>query len=146
MKRQTESKPVSETDFISPIRRLFPKKDYRMLTEVPFNGKHIDVLLLSNSTGKLVAIELKMRNWKRALRQAAVYQLCANSVYVALWGAYINENNREAILGYGIGLIAVEAGRGGALKARVIAAPKRSGFINKKYSQAMRARFKEIEE
>lgn len=138
-------KPIKEADFIRPIQQLFPKSKYQMLSEVPFNGKHIDLLFLSKETRKLIAIEMKVKKWKRALRQAAVYQLCANMVYIALWCDHINEDNKEEITNRGLGLISIERGHGDNLKAKIVAGPKRTGMINKKHSREMRERFEETE-
>lgn len=73
-----KSTQITEQELFLPIKRLFPVKRYLVKQEVPFNGKTIDVLLMDKKTHRLIAIELKVRRWKKALRQAAVYQLCAS--------------------------------------------------------------------
>jgi len=55
---------------------------YAVLHEVPVNGRYAD--LLAGRDEQLVAVELKLADWKEALAQAMHYQLAAQRSYVAL--------------------------------------------------------------
>lgn len=132
---------IAEKELVAPIRGLFPANRFMMKTEVPFNGKTIDVLLLDRKTQQIIAVELKIRKWQKALRQAAVYQLCAAKVYVALWHKYIKKRNRNLMTEYGLGLIAVRPLEKG-FKAEIVLPPKRTGLLNRVYAEQLRGHFR----
>lgn len=78
---------------LSPVTRYVRRKGFTLLCpEVPFFEHRIDLFGLSVPTGYTIAIELKLKKWRRALEQALVYQLCSDYVYIALpWeqGRYV---------------------------------------------------------
>lgn len=140
MKRKRPSRRIAEKDMTAPLRRLFPAARFAMLTEVPFNGKSIDVLLLDKKTRRLIAVELKLNKWLKALRQAAAYQLCAHAVYVGLPEERLNGENSAVISGHGLGVISFRrAGRG--LRAEVVRRPKATGLMNRDYARQLRKLF-----
>lgn len=64
--------------------------------------------------GRLVAVELKLTDWRHALRQAVAYQLAADESWVAMPLAGASRAYREAwrFRREGVGLLAVDdAGR-----------------------------------
>lgn len=133
--------PIIEEELFQPIRRLFSAKRYLIKREIPFNGKTIDVLLMDRKTHRLIAIELKVHKWEKALRQAAVYQLCASQVYIALWHKHINEMNKELIANYGIGIIEVKRTGKNTLKSEIILPPKQPKLLNRQYAKLLRVYF-----
>lgn len=57
----------------------------KVISELRFFDRGIDVYGVRDSRPrKTFAVELKLSDWKRALQQAAVYQLCSDFSYVAL--------------------------------------------------------------
>ena len=68
-------------------------------------NKVVDIICQNDK--EIIAIEVKVRNWKRALRQAIIYQLCANRTYVALCHRFSGRVKIEFFLKYGVGLIEV---------------------------------------
>ena len=112
-----------------------------MSTEAPFHKKVIDVLALQIRSKNVIAIELKVKNWRKALRQAVVYQLCAHKVYVGIYGKYLNDKNLAAISDFGIGVISVDK-KAGKLIAKIIREPKISKVINRTYSIVIIEQFK----
>lgn len=132
---------IKEEEFFLPIRRLFPLRRYLIKREIPFNGKTIDVLLMDRKSHRLIAIELKVHKWKKALRQAAVYQLCASQVYIALWHKHINETNKELIANYGLGIIEVKKIGKNTLKSEIILSPKQPELLNRQYAKLLRVYF-----
>jgi hypothetical protein len=86
----------SEKLLTTPVRRLF--SDRLVLSEVPFGLKRIDLVFVPSSFLKgdpqeddmeLISVELKWRDWVRALRQAYVNQICCDRSYVAMPEKYI---------------------------------------------------------
>ena len=54
-----------------------------------------------------VAVELKLRKWRRAVEQALVYQLCSDYVFVAVPAATAKRIDLDEFHAYGIGLLSV---------------------------------------
>ena len=81
---------------------------YRVEVEVPILGRRAD--LIGTSDTALVAIELKLRDWREALRQAVAYQLAADRVFVAmpLEGATTAYRERWRFQAERVGLLAVD--------------------------------------
>src|SRR5438093_6134913 len=97
-----------ERDLLLPVANYARRLGYRMQTfELPFYDYRIDLYAFSKVSRATVAVELKLRKWKRALEQAMIYQLCSDFVYIALPLSVANRVDREALRAYGIGLIAV---------------------------------------
>lgn len=134
---------IKEEELFLPIKRLFPSREYLIKREISFHGKSIDVLLMNRKSHRLIAIELKVNKWKKALRQAAVYQLCASHVYIALWHKHINDKNKKIIANYGIGIIEVRRLQNKSLQSKVLISPKQTALLNKQYAQLLRVNFKE---
>ena len=97
---------------------------------------------MDRESNRLIAIELKVHKWKKALRQASVYQLCVNKVYIALWHKHINETNKKLIANYGIGIIEVRK-IGKNLKSTIILSPKQRGLLNRQYAKLLRLYFED---
>ncbi len=127
-------KRIKERQLLKPVCRLFPK--LVPVTEFPFKGKLIDVLFIKRKTGKgnLIAIELKIKKWKKAMRQAAVYQLFAHKVYIALPNDRLNDRVLETVTNQGIGVISIDLEKK-LLKAKIVRRPKPTNFLNKKYTE-----------
>lgn len=75
-------KDVLEEDLYPPMIQYFKKMNYLIELEIPIHRNRID--LIAYNQNKLIAVELKLLNWKRALRQATYYQLGADVSYVAM--------------------------------------------------------------
>lgn len=76
--------------------------------EVPILGRRAD--LIGRRTDSLVAVELKLRDWREAIRQAMAYQIAADHVWVAmpLAAASSAYRSRWRFEAEGIGLLAVD--------------------------------------
>lgn len=140
-----KKRQISEDDFLRPIRRLFPKNQYSFFEDVKVNDRRIDVILYRKDNGRIIAVELKIKKWQRALEQAAVYQLFTNQVYVSLWHKHLNPKNIEVFNQYKIGVIVVEPTTKQDLKAKIIQKPKRSIKINKYYAKELRKSLFELD-
>lgn len=79
----------------------------RLVSELRFFDRGIDLYAVAHHGERSYAVELKVEDWQKALRQAAIYQLCADFCYVAMPVQYATKvalgDFREA----GIGLLGV---------------------------------------
>ena len=98
-----------EVDMYEPLLRLFAKFDV-IVAEVPFFGKHIDLLFASRTLLSLYAVETKLQDWRNAFKQAALNQIAAQRSYIAVptsLAMRLFDHKRDLFLRYDIGLIAV---------------------------------------
>jgi hypothetical protein len=73
---------ILEVDLVEPIAAYFESLGYSIALEVPVYRNRADMVAYNDN--ELIAVELKLKNWKRALRQAAYYQLGADVTYIAM--------------------------------------------------------------
>jgi hypothetical protein len=130
-------KNINESELFNPVIKLFQKKTSIIVKEVPFYRKSIDIIILDKKTKQIIAIELKVNKWKKALRQAFVYQMCSNKVFVALWHKHVNAECINTFNKYGIGLIEVYKLEK-ELKSKFILFPKTNAIIKNAYLKEMR--------
>jgi len=120
---------MSETDpaekqLLRPVLRLFPKTMYRRFVEVPLSRKRIDILCLPKHPSLAqTSVELKVKDWRRALWQAILNLQIAQESYFAIWHKYQDRilRQRKLLEQYSIGLIVVDE-----RIARVVIRPKGS--------------------
>jgi hypothetical protein len=96
-----------------PVEKHLVRRGFtRVTTELPFFEQRIDVYGYAKTRNETVAVELKLTKWKRAVKQALLYQLCADLVYVAMPARSAKRVHREELSEHGIGLISVaDSGR-----------------------------------
>lgn len=97
---------IKEEDLVSKVKAFFVKRGFKTYKEVRIRARRID--LVSIKDDKLLAIEVKVNNWKRAFQQAIVYRLCADKVYVAIWHPSIENINKSRYEEYGIGILSIK--------------------------------------
>ena len=117
----------NEVDLYRPIVELF-KTQPCVFAEVPYHGKRIDLLFTGNALRVFYAVETKLVDWKKALKQAAINQLFAQRSYVALPAIKVNkfgENVLDIFYRYRVGLIAVGA------KTKIIIPALRTEYLDK---------------
>ncbi len=71
-----------EAELAAPVRAWLEAAGYRVSAEVPILGRRAD--LIGAREDSVVAVELKLRDWREALRQALAYQLAADQAWVAM--------------------------------------------------------------
>lgn len=76
-------------------------------TELRFYEYKIDLFAFSEHYQRTAAVELKLHRWRRAFEQAAIYQLCADWVYIALPDTTCKRVDLPLLDQHGIGLISV---------------------------------------
>ncbi|SRR6266508_4473362 len=79
--------------------------DTLVVTEMPWYGRHIDLATLTRS-GRLAAYELKLRNYQRAIEQAAYNKLAFDRSFVVT-ATLPGSPTRQAALEAGLGIIVI---------------------------------------
>ena len=98
---------MRERELLAPIVDHFETRGFRAVPEVAVAGRRADIVAVREDT--LLAVELKVSAWPRALRQAMAYQVWAPEAYVALPfpRAMRAVRQRHRFDGEGVGLLAV---------------------------------------
>jgi len=113
--------PVPESALYPVVARELGAQGFTCWRDVSFLGVWID-LYGRDADGESIAIELKVTDWKRALRQAVRIRNAADQVYVGLWAPYVHRamtaDARDAFAAVGIGLLSIN----GATEVRLTAA------------------------
>lgn len=98
----------AEAQLLAPVGNYLRRKLYsRQITESPFFEYRIDLYAYSPVKQLTVAVELKLRNWKRAFEQALLYQLCADRAFIAVPQATARCVDLCGLAAHGVGLLAV---------------------------------------
>lgn len=119
-----------ESELYKPVMRYFKNKSFTsQMVEAEFFERRIDLYAFSRKLNKSIAVEMKLSNWKKALNQALIYQLCSDYVYLAMPISAMAAIEVGKIKGYGIGLIAIYDS--GVCK-RILEA-KKSKYVKKNY-------------
>ncbi|MDD5327168.1 MAG: hypothetical protein PHY02_05055 [Phycisphaerae bacterium] len=128
MERPTELKRnISERRLVDVLVSFLRSKS-RVEREVKHYEKSIDVVSMCSNTCEIHAIEVKTKNWNRALQQAIVNLAVAEKSYVAMHSKYVHCVNIEELQENGIGLISVGSSWG---DVEIIREAQQSAFVNK---------------
>lgn len=104
-------------DLILKERELYPKiselfkNDYHIFFEyrIPDGSKReIDILCIRKQNPELIAIETKIKNWKKALNQAFTRLFYVDKSYIAIPKEYADKVDCKVLEMDGIGLISVD--------------------------------------
>jgi len=103
---------IIEEDLRPIVDHYFRGRGFRTYSEVFLLERWIDLLAVRD---EVVAVELKIRDWRQAVKQATMYQLAADYTFVAMpWAnAFTANRHRGAFEDDGVGLLAV---RGDAVR------------------------------
>ncbi len=71
-----------ESELIKPVSDYFKNKGYKVRYEIRIGFCRADIVAFKDN--KSTAVELKLRDWKKAIIQAKNYQLGSNYVYLAI--------------------------------------------------------------
>jgi hypothetical protein len=74
--------PDRESALLAPVARRFAEQGFLVGAEVDIAGRIADVVAVRD--GEVVGVELKLRDWRAAGRQALAYQLGCHRTFVAL--------------------------------------------------------------
>jgi hypothetical protein len=106
--RSIGTKFSKESQLLVPVARFAKLKGFGLqAVELPFYEYRIDLYGYSRRRNATVAIELKLTDWRRALRQALLYQLCSDLVYIAMPARSAKRVEVSELREYGIGLISI---------------------------------------
>jgi hypothetical protein len=85
------------------------KGKYYVTHQVRFSQKRIDIVLIEKQTKEIWAIEVKIHDWKDALRQANLNKLACHKSYVAIWHEYSHRalDQRRIFEDHGVGLMVI---------------------------------------
>jgi hypothetical protein len=104
----TETRFSKESQLLKPVERFARGKGFSLQrVELPFYEYRIDLYGFSRKHDATVAIELKLSDWRRAIEQTMLYQLCADFVYIAMPYKSASRVDAAQLVLHGIGLIAV---------------------------------------
>lgn len=128
------AKPMIQTkeqDLFVPVCSFVRRKGFTLQRgEMPFFEYRIDIYGYSQVARSTIAVELKLTNWKRALEQALVYQLCSDYVYIAVPFSTAENVSKATLEEHGIGLIGV-----GSNGCRLLVAARKSREVRKYYRE-----------
>ncbi|QDT36469.1 hypothetical protein [Stratiformator vulcanicus] len=100
---------MTENEMAPAVKELFAN-DFRTIEQVRFGRKSIDLAFVPESPDlDTITVEMKLRDWRRALWQAQQNRTIGGLSYVAIWHDYSRPciNQRELFSSYGVGLIVV---------------------------------------
>jgi hypothetical protein len=112
LRKKKNTEPFQrENDLCLPVSIYFRRRQYHLQKlEVPFYEYRIDVYCYSKRLNRTIAIELKLKRWTRAFKQALIYQLCSDHVYIAMPACEIEKVDQALLRKHGLGLISVRKG------------------------------------
>ncbi|MHA1363290.1 MAG: hypothetical protein ACTSP1_12290 [Candidatus Freyarchaeota archaeon] len=131
---------IFEGEIVLKVKSYFQNQKYSVYSEVPMLSRHIDLVCVKPNFKEIVAIEAKVKDWKKALKQAKTYRLCAHKVYVALWYEYIHRAKSELFDSFGVGLLKVND------QVEEVQSPHRSKIIHPDLMCSIKNYVKRIEE
>jgi hypothetical protein len=121
-----------ESFLLAPVSKYAANQRYEHQDyEVQFYEYRIDLFAFSELHKLSIAVELKLHNWKRAVEQALLYQLCADMVYIALPSTTIKKVDTAQLIRHKIGLLAVYPSG----HCRSVVRPQQSAVILPDYRQ-----------
>lgn len=109
-------KRLLEGSIEEDVKKFVGEQGYDVYPQVQVLGRRIDVLGIRQAS--MLAVELKVRDWKYAIYQAYLASLCANRVYVALPNETIHLAKRDLFIENGVGLLSVNGGVEVVVEAR----------------------------
>lgn len=112
----------SEKVLLSKVYNLLKRRGYAVTKEVPFLSRSID-LVYKDKNNEIVAIEIKIKKWDRALKQARYCLLGTSRVYVYLSNVIVTEKIKESFKKIGLGLAVINTGSNGKISISHILEP-----------------------
>jgi hypothetical protein len=106
--RRIGTKFSKEKQLLKPVAKFAQEQGFCLQEhELPFYEYRIDLYGFSAHSNSTIAFELKLTDWRRALEQALLYQLCSDYVYIAMPERSTGKVDMTELRSQGIGLISV---------------------------------------
>lgn len=97
------AKYLSEKALSDCIHNHLAQSDLVSCSEVPMLGRSIDLVLLKRN--KVISIEFKLKDWRKAMIQAKDYLLASDFVYICMPQRRVSEVFLNELKTNGIGLL-----------------------------------------
>ena len=97
-----------ELELVKPVSDFFKKQEFKVFYEIRIGFCRADLVAIKNDL--VIAVELKLKDYKKAIIQAKNYQLGSDLVYIAvpLMRSYnILRKAEHSLKKHGIGLLIV---------------------------------------
>lgn len=121
---------VLEASLLEPVSRYLRRRGFcRQQPELPFYEYRIDLCAVRRRGKKIAAVELKIDDWRRALQQALIYQLCCDWTWIAMPAENTGRVDASLLAAHGIGLLAVSSSG----RCRELISPKPSEATSPSY-------------
>lgn len=98
---------ISENLVQNQVKEHFEHECFTVYEEVPMLGNRIDIVATKKGGSEVIAVEVKVSDWKRAVQQAVLYRLVADRVYVAIWEDFVHRVDFDVLRHFGIGVLEV---------------------------------------
>lgn len=122
----------TEAELTTPVAQYLRRKGFRLQeTELQFYDYSIDLYAFCHTSDLTLSVELKVTDWRRAIQQAHIYQLCSDLVMIALPQETVHRVDIEALADMGIGLLSV----GISGRCRLMLEPQISPVISSTYRE-----------
>lgn len=118
---------LKEKTIENKLARYYSHNNYIVKKQVSLSQKRIDIIVLENNTKEVFAIEVKIYDWKTALRQANLNKIVCHKSFVAIWHKFSHRviDKKDIFEGLGIGLIIIDE----SYTPRIEFNPKNCNFI-----------------
>jgi hypothetical protein len=128
---------LKEEDLREPVRAFFRGQGYAVFDEAKLFARGIDVV--AKQGGVVVSVELKLRNWRRAVAQTYLDLRVSDYAFVAMPRNAIENNDelRRECARLGVGLLTVDGD-----KVKLVLQPVISGRIQTLLRQRFLAKLK----
>ena len=94
---------LTEVDFVKIVSDYLLKDNDTVYLEVPNMGQSIDIVAIKDTN--IYAIEVKLANWKQAIKQCKAHKVIADYICIALYKKNISFNGYTEIKNNNLGLI-----------------------------------------
>lgn len=99
----------AENGLLAPVEQwLAATSAVETFTEVAMHGRSKADIVAVRHDGYSISVELKVKDWRRAVHQAVLNSYCTHEAYVAIWWNAISTECEELCTRYGVGLLSVE--------------------------------------
>ena len=95
-------KATSEHAIVADVLSRLRKKGFKACQELPLLGRSVDLAYIHEKD--LITFEFKIKDWKKAIRQARDHQLGANYSYICLLERNVTTRLIEELTKTGVGL------------------------------------------